>query len=122
MSIGFRPAFVLAAALAVGCGGGSTAPAADPDTFGGSATTISLDVSMPGNRYMPNRIDVAQGAVVRFMFPSDLHDVRFNGNPSAPADILAIAGTTVSRTFAVKGTIPFLCTLHANMSGTIVVH
>ena len=121
MSIEFRPSLLIAAALVLGCGV-PTAPAAEADTFGGSETAISLDVSMPGNRYMPNRIDVAQGAVVRFIFPSELHDVRFNGNPSAPADILAIAGTTVSRTFALKGTILFLCTLHANMTGTIVVH
>jgi plastocyanin len=48
--------------------------------------------------------------------------VRFNGNSSAPTDILVSSNTTISRTFANTGTFAFLCTLHANMIGTVTVH
>lgn len=110
---------LLVTVLATGCSSTTTAPV---DTFGGSATALSVDVTMPNSSYMPNHIDLAQGGVVRFVFGSVEHDVRFGGNSSAPADILASSNTTVSRTFSTKGTFTFLCTLHDNMTGTVVVH
>lgn len=109
-----------AAFLAAGCSGSE--PTAPADTFGGSATALSVDVTMPGTAFIPNHIDIARGGVVRFVFAALAHDVRFGGNTSAPDDILVTSNTTVTRTFANAGTFTFLCTLHANMSGTVVVH
>jgi plastocyanin len=117
----FRPLLALATVvLAAGCS--DSTPTAPVDTFGGSATSLSVDVTMPSTAYIPNHIDIAQGGVVRFIFAGLPHDVRFGGNPSAPQDILVTSNTTVSRTFANTGTFTFLCTLHANMTGTVVVH
>lgn len=112
------------------CGGGGdkssgpTGPTgnSNPDTFGGSATATLVDVNMPGLVYSPNRIDLAQGGTVRFIFTAVAHDVRFNGATGAPADIQVESNTTVSRTFANKGTFNFLCTLHSGMTGTVTVH
>jgi plastocyanin len=109
-----------AALLAAGCSGSS--PTAPADTFGGSATALSVDVTMPGTAFNPNHIDIAKGGVVRFIFAALEHDVRFGGNASAPSDILVTSNATVTRTFANAGTFTFLCTLHANMSGVVVVH
>lgn len=120
------------AALSVvaACGGGdkSTGPAGttntntSTNTFGGSATATLVVVNMPGTTFNPNNIDIAQNGVVQFVFADVTHDVRFNGAAGAPADILATQNVTVNRTFATKGTFPFVCTLHANMTGTVVVH
>lgn len=117
-----RFAFVAATAFAAGCGRSEATGPSSTDTFGGSRTATLVDVNMPGVVYIPNHVDVAAGGTVRFIFSSVAHDVRFNGAPNAPADILVTSNATVSRTFAVAGTFPFLCTLHTNMSGTVVVH
>lgn len=77
---------------------------------------------MPGVTFIPNKIDIAQGGTIRFVFAAVAHDVRFNGHPAAPQDIQVTTNATVNRVFATKGTIPFLCTLHANMTATVVVH
>ena len=125
--------FLLLAAVVVvtACGGSSdssskassspTAPT-NTDTFGGSATATSVDVNMPGVVFAPNRIDIAKGGVIRFIFTAIAHDVRFNGATGAPADIQATSNVTVSRTFATAGTFPIVCTLHAGMTGTVIVH
>ena len=110
------------AAILTGAACGSSPTATPADTFGGSATATSVDVSMPGSRYAPNHIDIAQGGVVQFIFPAEAHDVRFNNAAGAPSDVLAATNSTVARTFANKGTFPFLCTLHDNMTGTVIVH
>jgi plastocyanin len=119
---------LLAVALTVAsCGGGgdkSTGPTgnSNPDTFGGSATATLVDVNMPGLVFNPNRIDIAQGGTVRFIFTAVAHDVRFNSAAGAPADIQVTANQTVSRTFANKGTFNIVCTLHAGMTGAVTVH
>lgn len=77
---------------------------------------------MPAVKYTPNRIDIALGGTVRFVFGAVAHDVRFNGTPGAPTDIPVRTNETVSRTFSARGTFPFLCTLHDNMTGAVVVH
>ena len=92
------------------------------DTFGGSATATLVSVTMPNLVYNPNHIDIARNGVVNFVFSSIAHDVRFGGNAQAPNDILVTSNTTVSRTFTNAGTFTFLCTLHANMTGVVVVH
>lgn len=100
----------------------SSAPTEPTETFGGSPTALSVDVTMPGEVFRPNNIDIAEGGVVRFVFSALTHDVRFNAAASAPADILAASNATVTRTFSTAGSFPFLCTLHDNMTGIVVVH
>ena len=119
-----RFGLVALAVAALGCSGGSssTAPNTNTDTFGGSATATSVDVNMPQVVFNPNHIDIAQNGTVRFVFTNVAHDVRFNGVAGAPADILATSNVTVTRTFSTKGTFPVVCTLHSNMTATIVVH
>jgi plastocyanin len=123
MSVGRRFGLAAAAAFVTACSASeSTAPAV-VDTFGGSPTALSVDVVMPDNNvFNPNNISIAAGGVVRFIFPSTPHDVRFGGNASAPADIFATQNVTVVRTFTVKGTFAFVCTLHDNMAGKVIVN
>ena len=77
-----RLALLAVIITAVGCGDGVLGAASRNtlgDTFGGSPTATSVDVTMPGGFFTPNRIDVARGGVVRFVFTAVVHDVRFNG-------------------------------------------
>ena len=125
MPVVVRLAVVAAVVVMTACSGGSKSSPTAPtnvDTFGGSATALSVDVNMPGVVFAPNRIDIAKGGVIRFIFTTIAHDVRFNGVTGAPADIQATSNVTVSRTFATAGTFPIVCTLHSNMTGTVVVH
>jgi len=109
--------------LAAGCSGSSSPTGTtSPDTFGGSATATLVSVTMPDVVYNPNHIDIARNGVVNFVFAGTAHDVRFGGNAQAPNDILVTTNTTVPRTFTNAGTFTFLCTLHANMNGVVVVH
>ncbi len=109
--------------FAAGCSGSSSPTSStNTDAFGGSATATSVNVTMPDVVYNPNHIDIGRNGVVNFVFASTAHDVRFGGNAQAPSDILVSSNTTVSRTFTNAGTFTFLCTLHANMSGVVVVH
>ncbi len=118
-----HPVGFLLLASVIACGGSQpTPPPAVVDTFGGSPTALSVDVTMPSVVFTPNNIDIAQGGEVRFIFASLSHDVRFNGAANAPADILTSSNVTVSRTFPVQGTYAFLCTIHSNMNGRVVVH
>ena len=121
-------ALALVAVLSA-CGGGGdsggptgTNTNTTTDVTGGSATATSVDVNMPGERFVPNKIDIAQNGTIHFVFSGLAHDVRFNSNPLAPDDILVTSNSTVNRTFTNKGTIAFICTLHANMTGTVTVH
>ena len=115
---------VCAVIFAAGCSGSGSdvTGTTTTDTFGGSATATTVAVTMPNLVYNPNHIDIARNGVVNFVFSSIAHDVRFGGNAQAPNDILVTSNTTVSRTFTNAGTFTFLCTLHANMTGVVVVH
>jgi plastocyanin len=120
-----RPIVTLCAVIfAASCSGSDSSPTgtSSTDTFGGSATATVVSVTMPDVVYNPNHIDIARNGVVNFVFAGIAHDVRFGGNAQAPSDIIVSSNVTVSRTFTNAGTFTFLCTLHANMSGVVVVH
>lgn len=115
------PGLVVLAFACIVAGCSKSEPTAPADSAGGSNTALSVDVTMPGTSFQPNRIDLAQGGTIRFIFSALAHDVRFSGAGS-PADIPVTTNATITRTFAAKGSYSFLCSLHANMTGTVVVH
>jgi plastocyanin len=84
----------------------------------------SAAVYMLPEAYSPIQTDVAQGAVVQFVFPSVAHNVFFNAPPAgAPADIPGeVSNQTVARTFGTKGSFVYDCTIHPGMTATIIVH
>ena len=73
------------------------------------------------NTFSPPSVDIALFGTVNFIFAAVTHDVTF-GSAGAPANIPAVASTTVSRTFNTAGTFAYQCTLHAGMTGTVIVH
>ena len=80
------------------------------------------DVFTPGNDFSPFRVTLLVGGTVRFHITGVPHNVVFTpGQAGAPANINVVANVTVARTFAVRGTFPYDCTVHPGMSGQIVV-
>ena len=90
-----------------GGGGGSTAPVAT------NSVTVRNDFFDPVNASITRGTTVtwtwAQGASV--------HNVTFTDGPASQS----ISSGTYTRTFANAGTFNYSCTLHAGMSGSIVV-
>lgn len=79
------------------------------------------DVHTPGTVFSPPSLTIEQGEEVLFHIQGEDHNVDFDPVAGAPADIPTVGDTTVSRTFATVGTFPYACTVHANMTGEIVV-
>jgi plastocyanin len=85
------------------------------------APATAVTVNMPGTSFSPAVFDIAQTGTVTFIFPALAHNVVFGGAAGAPADVPIVSNTTVTRTFATKGTFNFSCTIHSGMNGTVTV-
>jgi plastocyanin len=86
-----------------------------------AAPALTATVSMPGLSFAPFTTVIRVGGTVRFEFPQLPHNVIFSAKAGAPADILPIASTVVSRTFGTAGVFPYDCTLHPGMKGEVSV-
>ena len=112
-----RAALVLGTAMLAACGGGSgyksvTAPPGDGHTVAATA----------GLAFTPSSLPVNVGDAVKFSFGTVGHNVFFDQQAGAPADIGGTnANLTVSRTFATAGTYRYTCHIHPTMHGEVVV-
>jgi len=75
--------------------------------------------------FAPKSITVPVGSSVTWVFQSVGHTVTFTAAQGAPADIGSVdapqANTSVSRTFATVGTYTYHCSIHPEMTGTVIV-
>lgn len=89
-----------------------------------SGTPTSLNVYANNSRqFSPASITIAQNGSVTWLFPVSLaHNVTFTSAAGAPSNIGdTSANGDAQRSFATKGTFTYTCTLHAGMSGTVIV-
>jgi plastocyanin len=92
-----------------------------------SANTICMifvpAYSGPGEgSFSPATLTVAKGTTVTFTNKSGVtHNVIFDTNAPSGGDITSIDSGSQTRTFATVGTSTFHCSIHAGMSGQIVV-
>ena len=101
---------------AAGCGsdsgGDSTSPPPADNTV---AATPSLTFS-------PATLTVSAGETVTFAFGTVGHNVFFDTQTGAPANIEGTnANVDVPRTFSTAGSFHYTCNIHPGMQGTIVV-
>lgn len=115
-------------ASACGGGGASTAPVTSTGgnnsggNTGGQPVPDNTVIARAADAFDPSSLTVAVGTTVSFTFESTAHNVTFAAVNGRPADIAGLnANTTITRTFATAGTFPYQCTIHAGMSGTIIV-
>jgi plastocyanin len=111
-----RWAVVSLAVVLAGCGSsyGSTAPPPPPP-----ANTVD---ATPAETFTPGNLQVAVGQVVTFAFGPLAHNVFFAAQAGAPADIPGSnANTSISRQFNTQGTFNYVCHIHPQMQGAIVV-
>ena len=108
----------LVAATIVACSGGgySTSPTPGPQDDHTVAAT-------PGLAFTPATLTVNAGETVTFAFGSIAHNVIFDVNAAAPADIDGShANVSITRVFNTAGNYHYNCTIHPGMQGTVVVH
>jgi plastocyanin len=71
--------------------------------------------------FTPSQVLISKGGKVAFSFGAVTHNVTFDPAAGAPTNIGNSATTIVERTFNTAGNFSFICTLHAGMSGTVLV-
>ena len=96
--------------------------AAQPLAFNVTAGNVAAVFTIQANTFTPLQATIRVGQSVLFDFPAVLHNVTFQQRTGKPADIATTSGQAVTRTFTTAGTFPFECTLHAGMTGTVIVN
>jgi plastocyanin len=105
-----------------GGGGGNEAKQEEPAGGGGGG----VNVSMSQIQFKPASVTVTKGGEVTWTNDDTVgHDVTKTAGPgpafkSGEAGGMA-QGDTFSQTFDTPGEIEFVCTVHANMKGTVTV-
>lgn len=92
-------------------------------TVAGGAPATGFVVSTMGNRFSPATIEVAPGQAARIQFTDVLETHTFTVSPWNVNETITAAGKPVE--FVVprdaRGEVPFFCSVHAGMNGTLKV-
>jgi len=104
----------LLAALALGCGGGSSATDQGPGPN---------EVFVKGFAFDPTPRNVSVGTVVTWVNHDAVNHTSTGGSGAETWDSGALSQNgSFSHTFNVPGTYAYACTIHPGMHGTIVVN
>ena len=97
---------------------------------GTSAITVAFGTSIPltaavtateADVFTPPTVTVATGGTVNWTFQSKQHNVTFRSATGAPSSIGNTVAAQASRSFPTAGVFTYDCTLHAGMTGTVLV-
>ena len=114
-----RPAAVTLTALATAACFSDAPPVVAPPPV--LPTTATVEASSTANTFSPATVTIAKGGSVTWNIGTRRHNVTFFANPAAPLNIESATSVTQSRTFTAAGTYPYNCSLHAGMTGTVIV-
>ena len=94
----------------------------DPEpTAPDAPQTASVAASATANTFSPSTVTIARGGTVTWTFGARPHNVTFGATTGAPAGVPTTTNAQVARQFPTAGSFGYDCTLHAGMSGTVVV-
>ncbi|HXD23334.1 MAG TPA: plastocyanin/azurin family copper-binding protein [Gemmatimonadaceae bacterium] len=123
----------LALVCAAACSKGTTAPTTNGTGNGNSNNNNTGDTTATApppntvdantnNTFNPSPLTVTVGTTVSFVFGAVGHNVTFANTTGRPADIGGSnSNTTITRQFNTAGTFNYQCTIHAGMTGTVIV-
>ncbi len=83
--------------------------------------TATVAAGNADQTFAPATVVVARNASVTYTFGALLHNVTFRAAAGAPASIANSTNSSAARSFPTAGDFPFDCSLHAGMTGTVVV-
>lgn len=96
----------------------STAAVTVTGSLPGAAT---VNVGAGGLTFTPPTLVVARNASVTFAFAPVNHNVTFRTVVGAPTNVPNTTAASVVRAFAAAGDFPYDCSLHAGMTGMVMV-
>jgi plastocyanin len=126
--VGMGVAVVAVAVILVGCSSGGTTTTAGPTggivttvpSGGGSTGGATVEVKMEGMAFSPQTVTIKAGDTVTWTNMDQPPHNATAVDSSWKTSTLA-TGETGSVTFATAGTFPYICTIHPNMTGTVIV-
>jgi len=86
-----------------------------------ASSVLAAAVGTTANTFTVPSVTIGLGGTVTWNIGAIAHNVSFNAVTGAPQSIATTSATAASRTFATVGTFPYNCTLHAGMTGTVIV-
>ena len=101
--------------------GGVTRTAAVAVTVTGALPATASVSTTSGDVFTPRTVAIARGGSVIWTFGATIHNVLFGATAGAPQNIANTSGTTESRTFLTAGNFSYDCSLHAGMTGQVIV-
>lgn len=107
-----------------GCGAGAGEDkAASPEGCGPPESGNGVAVCMKDVKYLPMEVKVPAGGRVVWTNADQIpHTVTKESGPGPDFDSEIVnAGDTYEQAFPVAGRVPYVCTIHPNQRGTVVV-
>lgn len=93
-----------------------------------AAVTVAGQLPTSGNvsagtnlAFQPKLVIIARGGTVAFSFGAVTHNVVFDQANGAPSNIPNSSNTVTDRAFNTAGNFNFICSLHAGMTGEVIV-
>jgi plastocyanin len=125
--VSWSAAVLVAALLLAACGGSSSTKSttSTPSTLPGAGSkagpTVEIVPAGASWKFVPESLTVATDGVVTWINKSDVaHNVVFT-DASVKSSDLFDKGKSFTTTFAKAGAYPYICSIHPDMKGTVVV-